>query len=73
MPEFPGVERGIGIERSLRRKAGRFGRTGEMHIRSTGKGNMCKCPKCGYEEPKIPDVRCEQIHCPKCGMPMGGR
>lgn len=75
MPEYPGIGRGIGAERSLIRRAARFGKTGEAarkREKAKVSANMCKCPECGYEEPKIKGVRCAQVHCPKCGSIMTG-
>ena len=61
-------DRGVGAERSLRRHAGRFGRTVEHHgQRKKGEPNACKCPNCGREEPKISGMRCEHLKCPDCG------
>ena len=72
-----GWHRGVvGAERSLKRHVGRFGPTAEKGLkRKKGFGKkaaaeVCKCPKCGREEPKIPGVRCEQIHCPECNVPL---
>lgn len=60
--------RGIGAERSLKRHAGRFGRTAKHSgKRKKGAAGGCKCPKCGRKEPRIPGIRCEQIFCTECG------
>ena len=34
--------------------------------------SSCKCPKCGYEIPKIKGEPCKNTKCPKCGTPMHG-
>ena len=50
-------------------------------IRGFGRGRMggplaggprgiCKCPKCGYEEPQIKGQPCMSKKCPKCGTSM---
>ncbi len=35
--------------------------------------NTCKCPKCGYEEPKVRGIPCRTKKCPKCDTPLHGR
>lgn len=35
--------------------------------------NKCKCPNCGYEEPKIRSIPCRTKTCPECGSPLQGR
>ena len=57
--------RGMG----MRRMAGAGGR-GRMGGVAAGPGGVCKCPKCGYEEPQIRGVPCMNKKCPKCGAKM---
>ena len=57
--------RGMG----MRRMAGTGGR-GRMGGFATGPGGICKCPKCGYEEPQIRGQPCTSKKCPKCKTPM---
>ena len=33
---------------------------------AAGPGGICKCPKCGYEEPQIRGQPCMNKKCPKC-------
>ncbi|NOQ56412.1 MAG: DUF134 domain-containing protein [Nanohaloarchaea archaeon] len=33
---------------------------------STGLGSICRCPKCGYEQPHIRGQPCNRIRCPEC-------
>jgi predicted DNA-binding protein (UPF0251 family) len=37
---------------------------------AAGPGGICKCPKCGYEEPQIRGQPCMNKKCPKCRTPM---
>ena len=37
---------------------------------AAGPGGVCKCPKCGYEQPHIRGQPCYQIKCTKCETPM---
>ena len=46
-----------------RRVAGGRGRMGGS---AAGPGGVCKCPKCGYEEPQVRGVPCTSKKCPKC-------
>ncbi len=57
--------RGLGLGRS--RGAGGRGRMGGF---AEGPGGICKCPKCGYEEPQIRGQPCMNKKCPKCQSPM---
>ena len=34
--------------------------------------SVCKCPKCGYEAPKVKGVPCRNKKCPECGTPLHG-
>ena len=54
--------RGFGKGRGMGR--GRMGGLG------AGPEGICKCPKCGYEEPKTRGVPCMSKKCPKCQTPM---
>lgn len=38
----------------------------------SGPPNVCKCPNCGYESPKIRAVPCRNTKCPKCETPLCG-
>ena len=42
------------------------GRGGRMGGFAAGPGGICKCPKCGYEEPQIRGQPCMNKKCPKC-------
>ena len=53
--------RGLGLGRG--RVAGGRGRMGGV---AAGPGGICKCPKCGYEEPQVRGVPCTSKKCPKC-------
>ena len=55
--------RGFGMGRGLRKGEGR----GRMGGFGAGPGGVCKCPKCGYEEPQIRGQPCINKKCPKCG------
>lgn len=35
--------------------------------------DSCRCPNCGYTEPKIRGVPCRTKTCPECGSPLQGR
>jgi len=37
---------------------------------AAGPGGICKCPKCGHEEPQIRGQPCMNKKCPKCQSPM---
>lgn len=37
---------------------------------AAGPGGICKCTKCGYEEPQIRGQPCMNKKCPKCGSAM---
>ena len=58
-------QRGMGMGRMS--GAGGRGRMGGV---GAGPGGVCKCPKCGYEEPQIRGVPCMNKKCPKCGANM---
>ena len=60
-----GIGRGLGRGAGMGHGRGRMG--GDF---SAGPGGMCKCPKCGYEEPKIRGVPCTSKKCPKCNSIM---
>jgi len=51
--------RGLGIGR-------RFGGGGRMGGVAAGPGGICKCPKCGHEEPQVRGQPCMNKKCPKC-------
>jgi len=58
------VPRGRGL--GMRRGRG-FGGRGRMGgLLAAGPGGICKCPKCGYEEPQIRGQPCMNKKCPKC-------
>ncbi len=52
-----GQRKGLGQGTGRGRMGGRF---------SAGTGGICKCPKCGYEQPHIRGQPCNQTECPKC-------
>ena len=56
--------RGLGMGRG----AG-LGR-GRMQGFVAGLGGICKCPKCGYEEPQVRGQPCMNKKCPKCQSTM---
>ena len=58
--------RGLGMGRG--RGLGGRGRMGGPL--AAGPGGICKCPKCGYEEPQIRGQPCMNKECPKCGTKM---
>jgi len=66
-PIRPGMGRGMGAGRGMGRGRG-IGRMGGF---AAGPGGICKCPKCGHEEPQIRGVPCMNKPCPKCGTLMG--
>ncbi|MEA3329955.1 MAG: DUF134 domain-containing protein [Nanoarchaeota archaeon] len=43
---------------------------GRMGGFALGPGGICKCPKCGYEEPQIRGQPCVNKKCPKCNSLM---
>ena len=48
-----------------------LGRRGRMRgPRAAGPGGICRCPKCGYEEPQIRGQPCMHKKCPKCNTLM---
>lgn len=47
-----------------------FGGGGRMGGFAEGPGGICKCPKCGYEEPQIRGQPCINKKCPKCQTKM---
>jgi len=53
-------------ERGQRAGQGR----GRMGGFAAGPGGICKCPKCGYEEPQIRGQPCMNKKCPKCQSQM---
>ncbi len=55
--------RGLGAGRGL-------GGRGRMGGFAAGPGGVCKCPKCGYEEPQIRGQPCMNKRCPKCQTKM---
>ena len=59
--------RGMGLGGGMGRGAGGRGRMGGV---AAGPGGVCKCPKCGYEEPQIRGQPCMSKKCPKCGTLM---
>lgn len=60
------VPRGRGLRRGIGVGQGR----GRMGGFAAGPGGICKCPKCGYEEPQIRGVPCMNKKCPKCRAKM---
>jgi len=64
-----GREQGRGFGLGQGRGMGMGGR-GRMGGFAAGPGGVCKCPKCGYEEPQIRGQPCMNKKCPKCGSPM---
>ncbi len=57
--------RGLGMGRSRGFDGG-----GRMGGFAAGPGGLCKCPKCGYEEPQIRGQPCMNKKCPKCQTQM---
>jgi len=57
----------MGAERSMSLRASRYGTLRKKGGMARKKGENCVCPKCGHTEPKISNIRCFQIKCPKCG------
>jgi len=55
--------RGRGIGLGQGRMSGGRGLKGGL---AAGPGGICKCPKCGYEEPQIRGQPCMNKKCPKC-------
>ena len=56
-------------------RGGRFrapasGGGGRMGGFAAGPGGICKCPKCGYEEPQVRSQPCMNKKCPKCQTQM---
>ncbi|MDD5182087.1 MAG: hypothetical protein PHC66_02860 [Candidatus Nanoarchaeia archaeon] len=43
-----------------------------MHdiIEKVGESEMCRCPKCGYAQPRLAGTPCRAIVCPKCKVPL---
>lgn len=54
-------------ERGFGRGLGGGGRMGGF---AEGPGGICKCPKCGYEEPQVRGQPCMNKKCPKCQTQM---
>jgi hypothetical protein len=63
----PGMRRGRGMGGRGRGFSG-GGRMGGPF--AAGPGGVCKCPKCGYEEPQVRGQPCMNKRCPKCGAQM---
>jgi uncharacterized protein len=63
---------GLGQGRGLGRQfdGGIAGGRGRMGGVAAGPGGVCKCPKCGYEEPQVRGNPCTSKKCPKCGTNM---
>jgi len=64
-----------GNYKMVRPRGGRFrapasGGRGRMSGVAAGPGGVCKCPKCGHEEPQIRGQPCMNKDCPKCGTKM---
>ncbi len=64
-----GFGQGMGREAGMGAGRGAGGR-GRMGGFAAGPGGICKCPKCGYEEPQIRGQPCVNKKCPKCGTLM---
>lgn len=60
-PIGPGMGRGFGRGGGRGRMGGQF---------AAGPNGMCRCPKCGHEQPHARGQPCYQMKCPKCGEPM---
>ena len=58
--QIPAGQPGMGRRRGF---GGRMG---------AGQPRVCKCPKCGYEAPKVPGVPCRNAQCPECGTQLCG-
>ena len=61
MMQQPGMGRRLGRGMGRGRGGGPF---------AAGPGGVCKCPKCGHEEPQIRGQPCMSKKCPKCGTLM---
>ena len=46
---------------------------GEIDTEYKDRKKRNKCPKCGYEEPKVRGIPCRTKKCPKCDTPLHGR
>lgn len=57
----PGMGRGLGRGGGRGRMRGPF---------AAGPAGVCKCPKCGHEQPHTRGQPCYQMKCPKCGAAM---
>lgn len=55
--------RGPGLGRGFGRGQGGRGLSGGF---AAGPGGICKCPKCGHEEPQLRGQPCMNKKCPKC-------
>jgi len=62
------VPRGRGLGMGRGRGFGGRGRMGGPL--AAGPRGICKCPKCGYEEPQIRGQPCMNKKCPKCQTQM---
>ena len=60
----------VGFGRGYGRGLGGRGVNGRGRMGGLGPEGTCKCPKCGYEEPKIRGQPCVEMVCPKCGTKM---
>jgi uncharacterized protein len=56
--------------RSGRFRAPAGGGRGRMGRFAAGPGGICKCPKCGYEEPQVRGQPCMNKKCPNCQTQM---
>ena len=63
----------ISQPRSEHFKTSVSGGRGRMGGFAAGPGGICKCPKCGYEEPQIRGQPCINKTCPKCQTKMTRR
>ena len=46
------------------------GRGAGRRFNRMGSDGICKCPKCGYEQPHVIGQPCNQTKCPKCNVLM---
>ena len=66
----PRTGRGMGAGRGFRRMAPAGGRGRMGGPLAGGPEGICKCPKCGHEEPQIRGQPCMNKTCPKCKTKM---